>query len=395
MAKVKVAVYGTVGKCIQFDPDAGARAEAAVDALALAISEGIGGTIRHSSLLGLQVGDDHPQYAMWQAPETITGLWNFQTVPFIQGETLAEYIEDVVGGDFFDFLQDTTSVVWTYAETANELSANVPPEFVQDTVGAMLVDTASIDLSYNDLAGTLTAVVLPAGVDHNALANLTVGDPHTQYPLAASSETISGAWAFSLPVLIADGTAAVPSLAFASQTNLGLFKRSATEFGLSSGGVLVGVWLDNGSGSGRISVQNAANNSDIALSVTHPGVAHRWQVLANGTTRILADSCPFTVGLSDDLSFVHDGTDSYIRNDTGELRFNSGATTVLAITAARADFRQPLQLQGYTVATLPAGAAGDTAYVTDALAPVFLGAVAGGGAVTCTVFFNGAAWVVQ
>jgi hypothetical protein len=48
---------------------------------------------------------------------------------------------------------------------------------------------------------------------------------------------------------------------------------------------------------------------------------------------------------------------------------------------------------GYTVATLPAGVVGDRAYVTDALAPTYLGALVGGGAVTCPTFYNGTAWV--
>lgn len=52
------------------------------------------------------------------------------------------------------------------------------------------------------------------------------------------------------------------------------------------------------------------------------------------------------------------------------------------------------KLTGYTVATLPVGTVGMRAYVTDALAPAFLVAVAGAGAVTCPVFYNGAAWVV-
>lgn len=48
----------------------------------------------------------------------------------------------------------------------------------------------------------------------------------------------------------------------------------------------------------------------------------------------------------------------------------------------------------YTVATLPAaGIQGRRAWVTDALAPVFLTPVAGGGAVVCPVFDNGTAWV--
>lgn len=49
---------------------------------------------------------------------------------------------------------------------------------------------------------------------------------------------------------------------------------------------------------------------------------------------------------------------------------------------------------GYTVATLPAaGTAGRRTYVTDALAPTFLGTLTGGGAVVCPVFDNGTAWV--
>lgn len=54
-------------------------------------------------------------------------------------------------------------------------------EMAQDAVGTILTDTASIDFTYNDASNTISAVVLPAGVDHNSLANLTTGDPHTQY----------------------------------------------------------------------------------------------------------------------------------------------------------------------------------------------------------------------
>jgi hypothetical protein len=49
---------------------------------------------------------------------------------------------------------------------------------------------------------------------------------------------------------------------------------------------------------------------------------------------------------------------------------------------------------GYTVATLPAGVVGMRAYVTDALAPSFGVTVAGSGAVTIPVFYNGANWIV-
>ena len=49
----------------------------------------------------------------------------------------------------------------------------------------------------------------------------------------------------------------------------------------------------------------------------------------------------------------------------------------------------------YTVATLPTpGTQGRRSWVTNALAPVFLAAPTGGGAVVCPVFDNGTAWVV-
>jgi hypothetical protein len=48
---------------------------------------------------------------------------------------------------------------------------------------------------------------------------------------------------------------------------------------------------------------------------------------------------------------------------------------------------------GYTVATLPTGAIGMRAYVTDATAPTFLGTLTGGGSVVTPVFYNGTAWV--
>lgn len=61
--------------------------------------------------------------------------------------------------------------------------AGYTDEQAQDAVGTILTDTSSIDFTYDDAGNTISAVVLPAGVDHNSLANLTTGDPHTQYAL--------------------------------------------------------------------------------------------------------------------------------------------------------------------------------------------------------------------
>ena len=60
----------------------------------------------------------------------------------------------------------------------------------------------------------------------------------------------------------------------------------------------------------------------------------------------------------------------------------------------RVTIQDPPRLVEYTVATLPVTATqGDTAYVTDATAPTYLGALTGGGAIVCPVFYNGSAWV--
>ena len=58
-------------------------------------------------------------------------------------------------------------------------------------------------------------------------------------------------------------------------------------------------------------------------------------------------------------------------------------------------FTGTVTLPGYTVATLPAGTIGMTAYVTDATAPTFMGTVVGGGAVVAKVFFDGTNWITQ
>ena len=77
---------------------------------------------------------------------------------------------------------------------------------------------------------------------------------------------------------------------------------------------------------------------------------------------------------------------------------NSGGGATVQNTLATAmviDSVKTVRLgTGYTVATLPAaGTAGRRTYVTDALAPVYLGTLTGGGAVVCPVFDNGTAWV--
>ena len=74
---------------------------------------------------------------------------------------------------------------------------------------------------------------------------------------------------------------------------------------------------------------------------------------------------------------------------SGTLELQSNGTTQLSILSTGVKF--PV----YTVATLPvAGTAGRRAFVSNALTPVALSAVVGGGAVTVPVYDNGTSWMV-
>lgn len=80
--------------------------------------------------------------------------------------------------------------------------------------------------------------------------------------------------------------------------------------------------------------------------------------------------------------------------DEMELRAPKASPTFTGtVTAPTIVSTTVVRLKNYTVATLPAGTQGDMAYVTDATAPTYLGALTGGGSVVCPVFYNGSAWV--
>ena len=100
-------------------------------------------------------------------------------------------------------------------------------------------------------------------------------------------------------------------------------------------------------------------------------------------------------GNVDDIRVNGFGGGGLYANDTQALKWLAAGITIpgtLDVTG-KTTLGAPANLKNYTVATLPAGVRGDVAYVTDALAPTFLAAVASGGAVVTPVFYNGAAWV--
>lgn len=85
--------------------------------------------------------------------------------------------------DLLDGLSSAAFALASHTHTASQITDFT--EAAQDVIGALLVDSSSINYTYDDATNSLTTVVIPGGVDHNSLANLATGDVHTHYLLLA------------------------------------------------------------------------------------------------------------------------------------------------------------------------------------------------------------------
>lgn len=346
MAKWKVAVLGSPLKTVTIDDALPAQVAALQQQMAA--FQAAGTALRHSQLQGLQIGDDHPQYTMWAANETITAPWNFQAEPYIEGELLTEFIEDVVGGS--GFIQDTASITWTYGDTAGTLEANVVLEWLQDRVGDMLTDSSSIDFTYNDGAGTFTAAVIDEYVQD------LVGT------MATDSSTIDFTYNDSLGTLSA---AVIQSYAYVWTAK---HKFTNSYF---SGGALeieadVATWIftESDAAAGAKRWLNSVNSGQMNYYIANDNdtVLSRYlQAIRSGSTLASmafgnsTDNAPMSfygniVGPQDnygiqlgalaggDLVLYHDGTNSYVKNNTGLLQFYLNSATQDALFSPNTDW---------------------------------------------------------
>jgi hypothetical protein len=94
-----------------------------------------------------------------------------------------------------------------------------------------------------------------------------------------------------------------------------------------------------------------------------------------------------------DPNLVFD-TNDYLAYDrtNNQYNFQIAGNGIFKVTPTYAQSLQPFVLPQYTVATLPAGPLGATAYVTDAAAPTYNSTVVGGGSSVVRVFFDGSNW---
>lgn len=235
---------------------------------------------------------------------------------------------------------------------------------------------------------------LTAAQQANARANIgaMAAGPIDSTPIGATTPstgaftTLSASGASTVAALTASGliTASAGLTSTAGTTNLGTTNTAGlTTTGVSSGAAdLVAAFYKaatNGNGSSfvRVGSVSAANALELETN-SGAGAGYRF-----GT---IYDSI---------ISNSYTGSSAW-----GNLLFASGGIVRMSIqggTGAGAGLVstvQPMKISaGYTVATLPAGAAGQQAFVTDAVSPSYLGSLTGGGSTRCAVFHNGAAWV--
>jgi hypothetical protein len=113
-------------------------------------------------------------------------------------------------------------------------SAPASTEAIQDAIGGMVTDTASVDLTYDDTAGTISATVIAGGVDHGSLAGLS-DDDHPQYFKVTGRNnenlTLTGTGKIILPT----GTLSTPGLTF-GDADTGVYSTGAGNIGLAANG---------------------------------------------------------------------------------------------------------------------------------------------------------------
>lgn len=142
----------------------------------------------------------------------------------------------------------------------------------------------------------------------------------------------------------------------------------------------------------RVLLQSSTTNSTTSFGIVPNGTATGANIAVFGSSD--PDNASIATYAISAAAVIFNST----KTGTGTLLpiiFNAGGAEAFRLTTAQdAEFGATIKPKVYTVSTLPAaGTLGRTACVSDALAPTFLGALVGGGAVKTPVFDNGTAWV--
>lgn len=107
--------------------------------------------------------------------------------------TSAQQLDLTDGGDSTSHFHATDRARANHTGTQTASTISDFDEAAQDAVGGILTDSATVNFTYDDALGTITADVTATAVDHGALTGLG-DDDHTQYLLAAGTRALSADW---------------------------------------------------------------------------------------------------------------------------------------------------------------------------------------------------------
>jgi hypothetical protein len=176
-------------------------------------------------------------------------------------------------------------------------------ERAQDAVGTILVDSASIDFTYNDGTPSITATVLPAGVDHNSLQNYAANEhiDHTTVDIetAANSGLAGGGDISTTRSLTLDVNNLTAETSIANGDLIAIYDVSASaNRKMTKANLFAGVAMGAAGDIAETSF-SAANNQAAAADVT--GLA-----FANGVVRSFNAQVSITIDATADLFEVYE-----------------------------------------------------------------------------------------
>lgn len=180
-------------------------------------------------------------------------------------------------------------------------------ERAQDAVGTALTDTSSVDFTYNDGGNTISAVVIPAGVDHNSLLNFSANKHVDHTAVSISTASNSG--------LSGGGT-------IAATRSLVIDPSNAPAVTVATGDLILFADISN---------SNALANTTAAsiAALFAPSVFKSTWLTADGTTKTITHN----LGTLDILVQIYDVTTGQTIEIDTTVRTS---TSVLTLTASQA-----------------------------------------------------------
>jgi len=123
----------------------------------------------------------------------------------------------------------------------------------------------------------------------------------------AGAQTITGQKTFSAAVLVADGTVALPGVAFSADTDSGLYRIGANNIGVGVNGAKV---LDIGTAG--LGITGTSSATGVFLGPAGTAGAPTYSFTADPNTGIINSS-------ADALGFVTAGVEKWVINSSGAL----------------------------------------------------------------------------